>query len=129
MLYACAPAPLQMGVAMGLMQLGSEFYDDISKAYQKKRDRICDALNTAGLTPYVPQGAYYVLCDISGIPGSSGKEKVMHLLRQTKVASVPGEAFYHDAAGENLARFCFAKDDAVLDEACRRLESYGRKNQ
>jgi len=129
MLYACAPAPLQMGVAMGLMQLGSEFYDDISKAYQKKRDRICDALNTAGLTPYVPQGAYYVLCDISGIPGSSGKEKVMHLLRQTKVASVPGEAFYHDAAGDNLARFCFAKDDAVLDEACRRLESYGRKNQ
>ena len=129
MLYACAPAPLQMGAAMGLMHLGPEFYDNISKEYQKKRDRICDALNTAGLTPFVPQGAYYVLCDISGIPGSSGKKKVMHLLKETKVAIVPGEAFYHDAAGENLARFCFAKDDAVLDEACRRLESYGRKNK
>ncbi|RLC02896.1 MAG: aminotransferase [Deltaproteobacteria bacterium] len=128
MLYACAPAPLQMGAAMGLIHLGPEFYDNISKEYQKKRDRICDALNTAGLTPFVPQGAYYVLCDISGIPGSSGKKKVMHLLKEIKVASVPGEAFYHDAAGENLTRFCFAKEDTVLNEACRRLESYGSKN-
>jgi len=129
MLYACAPAPLQMGAAMGLMHLDPGFYDNISKEYQKKRDRICDALNTAGLTPFVPQGAYYVLCDISGIPGKSGKEKAMHLLKEIKVASVPGEAFYHDAAGENLTRFCFAKEDAVLDKACHRLESYGRKNQ
>jgi len=129
MLYACAPAPLQMGAAMGLMHLDPGFYDNISKEYQKKRDRICDALNTAGLTPFVPQGAYYVLCDISGIPGSSGRKKVMHLLEEIKVASVPGEAFYHDAAGENLTRFCFAKEDAVLDEACRRIESYGRKSR
>jgi aminotransferase len=128
MLYACAPAPLQMGAAVGLMKLRPEFYDNISKEYQKKRDRICDALNTAGLTPFVPQGAYYVLCDISGIPGSSGKEKAMHLLKKAGVASVPGEAFYHDAAGENLARFCFAKEDAILDEACRRLESLGKKS-
>jgi aminotransferase len=56
-------------------------------------------------------------------------KKVMHLLKQTKVTSVPGEAFYHDTAGEDLTRFCFAKEDAVLDEACRRLESYGKKNQ
>lgn len=125
MLYACAPAPLQMGVASGLMQLEPEFYDNISKEYQKKRNRICDALATAGLTPYVPQGAYYVLCDISGIAGGTGKEKVMHLLKQIKVASVPGEAFFHDDAGENLTRFCFAKEDEVLDEACRRLESFG----
>ncbi len=46
----------------------------------------------------------------------------MNLLAQTGVASVPGEAFYHDEGGENLGRFCFAKEDDVLDEACRRLE-------
>ena len=123
MIYACAPAPLQMGAAEGLMQLGPEFYDNISKDYQKKRDRICQALDTAGLAPYVPQGAYYVLCDISRVPGDSGKEKAMYLLKKIKVASVPGEAFYHDEAGENLTRFCFAKEDAVLDEACRRIEA------
>ncbi len=123
MLYACAPAPLQMGVSKGLMELAPVFYDDISKDYQQKRDSICQALDAVGMKPYVPQGAYYVLCDISGIPGGSGKEKTMHLLREIKVASVPGEAFYHDGFGENLARFCFAKEDAVLDEACRRIES------
>ena len=87
-----------------------------------KRDKICEALAKAGLEPYVPQGAYYVLADISRIPGESSKEKAMNLLRQSGVACVPGEAFYHDDAGENLARFCFAKEDAVLDEACRRIE-------
>jgi aminotransferase len=45
----------------------------------------------------------------------------MYLLRKTGVACVPGEAFYHDDAGEKLARFCFAKDDVILDEACERL--------
>ncbi len=46
----------------------------------------------------------------------------MQLLGQTGVASVPGEAFYHDDAGETLVRFCFAKEDAIIDEACRRIE-------
>ena len=51
----------------------------------------------------------------------------MYLLRKTGVACVPGEAFYHDDSGEDLARFCFAKDDPVLDKACRRLESLHAK--
>jgi aminotransferase len=84
---------------------------------------ICHALDRAGLPPYVPQGAYYVLVDISRIPGQGSKEKAMNLLRQTGVASVPGEAFYQDEAGENLARFCFAKEDAILEEACKRIEN------
>jgi aminotransferase len=45
----------------------------------------------------------------------------MNLLRRTGVATVPGSAYYHDAAGENLLRFCFAKTDSLLDEACERL--------
>lgn len=45
----------------------------------------------------------------------------MNLLRTTGVATVPGSAFYHDQGGENLLRFCFAKTDSVLDEACERL--------
>ena len=87
-------------------------------------DRLADQARGrgAGLTPHVPMGAYYVLADMSRLPGANSKEKAMNLLKRTGVASVPGEAFYHDNAGENLARFCFAKEDAVLDEACRRLE-------
>jgi len=47
----------------------------------------------------------------------------MNILHKAGVACVPGEAFYHDDSGENLARFCFAKDDVILDEACRRIEN------
>ncbi len=47
----------------------------------------------------------------------------MYLLQKTGVACVPGEAFYHDDSGEYLARFCYAKDDPILDEACKRIES------
>lgn len=122
LVYVCAPTPLQMGVAQGLMQLPPEYYQNLAQEYVIKRDKICGALDRASLTPFVPQGAYYVLADISRIPGGNSKEKAMHLLRQTGVACVPGESFYHDDAGENLARFCFAKEDAVLNEACIRIE-------
>lgn len=122
LVYVCAPAPLQMGVAKGLMDLGKDYYGSLALEYVRKRDRICEALSKAGLKPYIPQGAYYVLADISRIPGEGSKEKAMTLLRQSGVACVPGEAFYHDNAGEKLARFCFAKEDAVLDEACKRIE-------
>ncbi len=122
LVYVCAPAPLQMGVARGLMELEKDYYEGLARQYGKKREKICGALAKAGLEPFVPQGAYYVLADISGLRGNTGKERAMDLLERTGVACVPGEAFYHDDAGERLARFCFAKEDAVLDEACRRLE-------
>lgn len=124
LIYVCAPAPLQVGVADGLLRLGQDYYDDLAKTYSIKRDKICTALSNSGLKPYVPQGAYYVLADITGIKGKNSKERVMNILSKTSVACVPGEAFYHDDAGEGLARFCFAKDDKVLDEACRRIERF-----
>ncbi|RJR54282.1 MAG: pyridoxal phosphate-dependent aminotransferase, partial [Desulfobacteraceae bacterium] len=112
LVYVCAPAPLQMGVANGLTSLAPTYYDGLAREYLKKREKICGALSGAGLSPYKPQGAYYVLADISRVPGTCSKERAMNLLRHTGVASVPGEAFYHDDAGENLARFCFAKEDS-----------------
>jgi aminotransferase len=126
LVYVCAPAPLQMGVAKGLLDLGKDYYEGLADEYVKKRNNICEALFQAGLAPYVPQGAYYVLADISKVPGKSSKEKAMNLLRQSGVACVPGEAFYHDDAGEHLARFCFAKENDILDEACRRIEQFGK---
>ncbi len=121
LVYVCAPAPLQVGVARGLMDLGPDYYEGLISTYTGKRDKICSALAQAGMAPFIPQGAYYVLADMSAVPGSSSKEKALTLLRETGVACVPGAAFYHDGSGENLARFCFAKEDHVLDEACARL--------
>ena len=120
--YVCAPTPLQLGAAAGF-DAPQSYFDQLQSGYQNKRDRICEALQAARLWPIAPQGAYYVLADCSGLGLPDARAAAMSLLERTRVASVPGSAFYRGAAGEGLLRFCFAKDDAVLDEACRRLRA------
>ena len=123
LLYVCAPSPLQWGVAAGINALPDSFYSDISSQYLKKRDILCGALSEAGLAPFVPQGAYYVLADSSKLPGKDSSEKALWLLEKSGVAAVPGRAFFSGRQGDNLLRFCFAKEDAVLSEACGRLSA------
>ena len=118
--YVCAPTPLQLGAAKGF-DAPRSYFDELQSGYQKKRDLICAALREARLPPIVPQGAYYVLADCGRLGFPTSREAAMHLLEATKVASVPGSAFYRGPEGERLLRFCFAKDDAVLEEACGRL--------
>jgi len=123
LVYVCAPAPLQAGVAEGMRRLDDGYYRRLSFEYSEKRERFCDALSVAELTPHVPGGAYYVLADVGHLPGSSAAERAHYILEKTGVACVPGSAFFSCGRGEDLVRFCFAKDDTVLDEACRRLAS------
>lgn len=123
LLYVCAPAPLQYGVAAGL-QAPPEYFQNLRAEYQRKRDIICEGLNDAGLTPLVPQGAYYVLANISHLGFPDAKTAAISLLEQTGVACVPGSSFYQGGAGENIIRFCFAKDDATLREAVVRLHKF-----
>lgn len=121
LLYVCAPSPLQWAVAVGIDELPAGFYDGLLAEYQAKRDRFCDALTRAGLPPCVPQGAYYVLADVSRLPGDTGKARALHVLEQTGVAGVPGEAFFQGDRGHRYIRFCYAKTTKDLDEACERL--------
>jgi aminotransferase len=121
--YVCAPSALQHGAAAGLEQLGPEFYTDLATDHLAKRGRIVAALNDAGMTPYVPRGAYYILADASRIPGETAAVKARALLAQTGVASVAGSAFFRAGHGEDLLRFCFAKRDHDLDDACARLRT------
>lgn len=123
LIYVCAPAPLQAGVASGLMELPSAYYEGLRAEYASKRALVCGALEKAGLPPVSPQGAYYILADVSRLPGRTGKERAMHLLEQAGVAAVPGEAFFSQPEdGYGLARFCYAKTDAELQEACLRMK-------
>jgi aminotransferase len=119
--YVCAPAAFQHGVAAGLEELPQSFYSDLIRDYQKKREMICDALRAAGMEPSVPAGSYYVLADASSVPGENSVEKAMNLLHITGVASVPGRAFFQEGRGDQLLRFCFAKTDSDLAQACERL--------
>jgi len=124
LIYVCAPAPLQIGVARGLMELDEGYYRKLALDHAKKRDMILNALEDAHMHPCMPQGAYYVLADISRIPGKDSIERTRFFLDQTGIACIPGKAFYHDDAGDTLARFCFAKQDDVLEEACRRIKGF-----
>jgi aminotransferase len=118
LVYVCSPSPFQHAAATGLRELPETFYQELSTTYQQKRDLLCDGLRLAGLPPAVPAGAYYVLADVSNIPGSTAREKARALLRATGVAAVAGTAFYSGGRGENVLRFCFAKKDADLERAC-----------
>ena len=124
--YVCAPSPFQHGATAGLEQLPDSFYAELIQEYQLKREMICAALRVAGLEPSVPAGAYYVLADASAVPGAESVEKAMNLLRITGVASVPGDAFFQEGRGDHLLRFCFAKTDADLADACDRLAKLRR---
>ena len=121
--YVCSPAPFQYGAAAGLLSLPDSFYRELATDYQQKRDQLCGALSDAGLTPSIPQGAYYVLADASRIEGKTASEKARRLLAATGVATVAGSAFFTQGRGENLLRFCFGKKPEALDRACAALRS------
>lgn len=128
LVYVCAPTPLQHGAAAGLMELSDDYFRKLSAKYQAKRDRLCAALAESGLTPCIPEGAYYVLADATSLPGKDSTERAMYLLREVGVACVPGETFFKSPAGKGLVRFCFAKEDDVIEDACRRLQSLTAKS-
>ena len=119
--YICAPSALQHGAAAGLEQLPHSFYAQLAADHQSKRTRILTALRAAGFEPGVPAGSYYVLARAARIPGKTAAEKARSLLAATGVAAVAGSAFFRPGHGENLLRFCFAKKDHELDDACARL--------
>ena len=119
--YVCAPSAFQHGAAAGLEQLPPSFYTELAASHQDKRTRMLSALTDAGLTPTTPAGAYYVLADATSLKGKTAAQKARNLLAATGVAAVAGSAFFRPGRGENLLRFCFAKKDHDLDEACDRL--------
>jgi aminotransferase len=122
LLYVCAPTPLQHAMVAGL-SMPQAYYEKMTASYAKKRAILCDALADAGLTPYVPRGAYYVLADIRKLGEANAKAACMSLLDRVKIAAIPGTSFYVDPVGDTLARFCFAKEEEALEEAARRLRS------
>jgi len=119
--YVCSPAPFQVATAAGLEQLPPSFYTKVAADHESKRGRLLSALTAAGMEPSVPPGAYYIMASAERLPGKTAAEKARHLLRATGVAAVAGSAFFRPGRGENLLRFCFAKLDSELDDACARL--------
>lgn len=118
-----AAHPLQKAGAYAL-SLPREYYADLQKEYQKKRDYIIPVLQDAGFKCDFPEGAYYVMCDISDFGFANDIEFTKHLIREIGVAVVPGSSFYHDKSlGNQKVRFCFCKKDETLEAAAERLQN------
>ena len=116
-----APAPLQEAIAVGL-DLGRGYYDRLSTEYRVRRDHLVRVLDTAGLSPSTPQGAYYVLCDIRPFGFEDDVAFANWLVREVGVAGVPGSSFFsRRELGRHLIRFTFCKTPDVLDAAGVRL--------
>jgi aminotransferase len=125
--YICAPSPFQYACAAGLDQIPDSYYSGLAEEYLAKRNQLVAALRSAGMTPSVPQGAYYILADSSALTGDTAKAKAMHLLKQTGVAAVPGTSFFarngaNVERASNTLRFCFAKTNEDLNRACEGLQ-------
>ena len=115
-----AAAPLQEAVIPGL-RFSRDYYDELLKTYTHKRDLFVQGLDAIGLEHTTPQGAYYVLLDISRYGYKSDLEFCEMLARDVGVGAVPGSSFFREDVN-HLIRFHFAKKDETLHEALNRLE-------
>ena len=117
-----AAHPLQKAGAYAL-SLPESYYDELQIDYQRKRDFIVPVLQETGFKCDFPDGAYYVMTDISNFGFKDDIEFTKHLIREIGVAVVPGSSFYHDPnMGSQQVRFCFCKKDETLEQAAERLQ-------
>ena len=114
-----AAAPLQEAAVAGL-ELPDTYYDSLAALYTRKRDLFLGGLRAAGLKFTEPEGAYYVMVDISEFGVTDDTAFCEWLAREVGVAAVPGSSFFHEPV-HHLIRFHFAKREDTLAEAVRRL--------
>jgi len=116
-----AAAPLQAAGAYAL-SLPAEYYDRLQADYRVRRDMLLPVLEDAGFKTFSPDGAYYIMTDVSAFGFANDVEFTRHLIREIGVACVPGSSFYSNPAdGAQQVRFCFCKKDETLMLAAERL--------
>jgi aminotransferase len=120
-----AAAPLQEAALAGL-KLGPEYYQALLQAYTEKRDLFVRGLTTLGIAHNVPEGAYYILLDISEYGYESDLLFCEDLARKVGVGAVPGSSFFREPVN-HLIRFHFAKKNDTLYEALHRLEKMRKR--
>jgi len=122
-LTVCAPNAFQVAAEVAL-GLPDSYYEKLVHSYARKRDRFVTELRKLGLRCGPPEGAYYVMVDISDFPILDDWEFAMALVDRCGVACVPGSSFFARASdGARFVRFVFAKNEATLDLALDRLRS------
>jgi len=108
----------------GITALGLplDYYAEMAKGYEERRGAMMGILDEIGLAAEPPEGAYYVMADISSLGFEDDVAAARYLVEVAGVASVPGSSFVsrrEEAA--HLLRFAFCKTLATLEEAAERL--------
>ena len=96
------------------------YYEQLQTGYTRRRDLFLSYLEQAELRYTKPNGAYYVLVDISDFDFSDDTDFCYWLAKEIGVAAVPGSSFFHEPI-KHLIRFHFAKDEKTLVEVGERL--------
>jgi aminotransferase len=115
----CAPTPFQRA-GVEALSLPDSYYEELSDAYERRRDLLCEGLLEAGLDPVEPDGAYYVM---TRYPTDEDDLEFCHrLVREAGVAAVPGSSFYTDPDAEaDWIRFTFSRNETTIRDAIERL--------
>ena len=120
-----AAAPLMEAAVAGLT-LPQSYYDEMAAMYTRKRDLFCDGLRDLGFSFTEPEGAYYVMADVSELGYADEYDCAVDLIRKVGVGTVPCSCFY-DKPEHRFVRFHFAKSDEVLKSALDRLDGWREK--
>jgi aspartate/methionine/tyrosine aminotransferase len=120
-----AAAPLQEAAVTGL-HFKDDYYRGLAAVYTQKKDLFMKGLDDLKIAHTVPQGAYYVMLDISEFGFESDLEFCEVLARDVGVGAVPGSSFFREPVN-HLIRLHFAKKDDTLYEALNRLQDLRKK--
>lgn len=113
-------APLQHAIA-DFLKSSPEHNAQLGEFYQRKRDRFLECLRNSRFSWTPASGTYFQLLDFSAISAQSDVEFADTVLREAGVASIPVSPFYAAPPKLSVLRFCFAKNDATLEQAAERL--------
>jgi N-succinyldiaminopimelate aminotransferase len=118
--------PLQHAVA-GALALDDAYFVEARDRLRSRRDRLCDGLESAGLTTFRPQGGYFAIVDIASIGEDDAAAFCRSLPARAGVVGIPVSVFCDDPdLGRTLVRFAYCKQEAVIDEAAARLAALSR---
>lgn len=120
-----AAAPLQEAAVVGL-EFKDDYYDELQKLYTHKKELFINGLKELNIPHTEPQGAYYVMVDISEFGYDSDLDFCVDLIKNVGVAAVPGSSFFKEEENRYI-RFHFAKKDETLLAALDRLKDMRAK--
>ncbi len=120
-----AAAPLQEAVVVGL-KFGDDYYKWLQQKYTHMKSLLLDGLDRIGLSHSDPQGAYYVMVDVSEFGYASDLKLCEALAQYVGVGAVPGSSFFREPENRYI-RLHFAKQDETLNAALERLSDIRKK--